>query len=219
MRRAGHRLGELRRLERECLRENGAGQVFLKVPLGKMHNERLVPLDATTLAIVEELRRRSRPESPWLIEGARQRPLSAEPYRTELARLGGDIPLPEPLTSHRLRHTFATSLLSGGMSLTGIMRLLGHRDQRMTLRDTQIGDETVGREYFEALSRVSERYDLARGQLDDRRELDPDQVLRDLARWVTKHLCEGRLDAQVRLVLRRLEALRVLLAQLREPRG
>ena len=60
MRRAGLRLGELRRLERECLRENGAGQVFLKVPLGKMHNERLVPLDATTLAIVEELRRRGR---------------------------------------------------------------------------------------------------------------------------------------------------------------
>ena len=219
MRRTGLRLGELQRLERECLRENGAGQTFLKVPLGKMLNERLVPLDATTLGLVQELRSRARPESKWLIEGARERPLSAQMYRAELSRLGSDIPLPEPLTSHRLRHTFATSLLSGGMSLTGIMRLLGHRDQRMTLRYAQIGDETVGREYFEALARVSERYDLARGLIDDRTELDPDQVLRDLARWVTKHLCEGRLEAQGRLVLRRLEALRVLLAQLRETRG
>jgi hypothetical protein len=181
-----------------------------------MLNERLVPLDATTLGLVRELRSRARPESQWLIEGARQRPLSAQMYRAELSRLGGDLPLPEKLTSHRLRHTFATSLLSGGMSLTGIMRLLGHRDQRMTLRYAQIGDETVGREYFEALNRVSERYDLARGQPDEQRALDPDQVLRDLARWVTKHLCQGRLEAQGRLVLRRLEALRLLLVQFRE---
>jgi integrase/recombinase XerD len=219
MRRTGLRLGELQRLERECLRENGAGQTFLKVPLGKMLNERLVPLDATTLGLVRELRSRARPESQWLIEGARQRPLSAQMYRAELSRLGGDLPLPEKLTSHRLRHTFATSLLSGGMSLTGIMRLLGHRDQRMTLRYAQIGDETVGREYFEALNRVSERYDLARGQPDEQRALDPDQVLRDLARWVTKHLCQGRLEAQGRLVLRRLEALRLLLVQFRESKG
>ena len=219
MRRTGLRLGELQRLERECLRENGAGQTFLKVPLGKMNNERLVPLDATALGIVQELRRRGRPESKWLIEGARQRPLSAQMYRAELSRLGGDLPLPEPLTSHRLRHTFATSLLSGGMSLTGIMRLLGHRDQRMTLRYAQIADETVGREYFEALSRVSERYGLVRDQLEHGPELDPDQVLRDLTRWVTKHLCGGPLEAQARLVLRRMEALRVLLAQLRKPGG
>lgn len=95
------------------------------------------------------------------------------------------------------------------MSLTGIMRLLGHRDQRMTLRYAQIGDETVGREYFEALSRVSERYGLVRDQLEHGPELDPDQVLRDLTRWVTKHLCGERLEAQGRLLLRRVEALRV----------
>jgi hypothetical protein len=94
-----------------------------------------------------------------------------------------------------------------------------HRGAQSSPQYTQIGDDTVGREYFEALSRVSERYDLARGQPDDRRELDPDQVLRDLARWVTKHLCEGHLEDQGRLVLRRLEALRVLLAQLREARS
>jgi len=49
-------------------------------------------------------------------------------------RLAEDLPLPEPLTTHRLRHTFATSLMNGGMSLVGIMKLLDHRDYRMTLR-------------------------------------------------------------------------------------
>jgi hypothetical protein len=50
--------------------------------------------------------------------------------------------------------------MNGGMSLLGIMKLLGHRDRRMALRYTQIADETVGREYFEALTRIAERYEL-----------------------------------------------------------
>jgi site-specific recombinase XerD len=45
-----------------------------------------------------------------------------------LTKIGGDLPLSERLTTHRLRHSFATSLMNGGMSLMGIMKLLGHRD-------------------------------------------------------------------------------------------
>jgi integrase len=80
------------------------------------------------------LQQRAREDSPWLIEGARERPVSVETYQATLYGLAGDLPLAEPLTSHRLRHTFATSLMNGGMSLPGIMKLLGHRDHRMTLR-------------------------------------------------------------------------------------
>ena len=35
-------------------------------------------------------------------------------------------------------HTYATELLAAGMSLPGVMRLLGHHDFRMTLRYTAI---------------------------------------------------------------------------------
>lgn len=52
MRRAGLRLGELRRLEHDCVRDDHAGGRFLKVPLGKLNNERLVPLDPKTLEAV-----------------------------------------------------------------------------------------------------------------------------------------------------------------------
>jgi hypothetical protein len=49
------------------------------------------------------------------------------------------------------------------------MKLLGHRDHRMTLRYTAITDETVHREYFEALDRVKQRYTQAQPEAGRRR--------------------------------------------------
>ena len=138
MRRTGLRVGELRRLARDCVRTDHRGDHFLKVPLGKLDNERLVPLDQSALAAAAELQRRAREQSFWLIEGTRARPVGKSRYQETLVKLAGDLPLSEPLTTHRLRHTFAASLINGGMSLMGIMKLLGHRDYRMTLRYTQI---------------------------------------------------------------------------------
>jgi hypothetical protein len=74
MRRTGLRVGELRRLARDCVRADHSGNHFLKVPLGKLDNERLVPLAESALAAAAELQRRAREQSCWLIEGARARP-------------------------------------------------------------------------------------------------------------------------------------------------
>jgi integrase len=57
MRNTGLRIGELSALELNCIRSDDAGNVFLKVPLGKMNNERLVPIDESTLAVVERPRK------------------------------------------------------------------------------------------------------------------------------------------------------------------
>lgn len=218
MRRTGLRIGELRRLERDCVRVDHSGGHFLKVPLGKMNNERLVPLDPTTLSAVAELQAQAQDqESGWLIEGARSRPVSIATFQSNLVRVAGDMSLAEPLTTHRLRHSFATSLMNGGMSLIGIMKLLGHRDQRMTMRYAQIADETVGREYFEALSRVSERY----ATIGAATEVvsDPLELLQDVIRWLAKELCVGRTERHARLLIRRLEAARDDLGALRSEAG
>jgi site-specific recombinase XerD len=215
MRRTGLRIGELSRLERDCVRKDHVGGRFLKVPLGKLYNERLVPLDSTAIATLAQLRRLGSADSPWLIEGARDRPVSAQTYRQMLMKVGGDMPLSEPLTPHRLRHSFATSLMNGGMSLLGIMKLLGHRDQRMSLRYTAIADETVGREYFEALTRVAERYDLRNAEVAGHVEADPTGIIEAAISWVVKHLCHGPVGARARLLVRRLEAAREELEELR----
>jgi site-specific recombinase XerD len=207
MRRTGLRIGELRRLERNCVRDDHSGNHFLKVPLGKLNNERLVPLDDATLAAIHELQDRTRDDSPWLIEGARHRPVHILTYRSTLRNLGGDLPLAEPLTTHRLRHTYATALMNGGMSLPGIMKLLGHRDHRMTLRYTQIADATVHREYFEALSRIADRYAMVQPDPDSV-ELDPVALLEDVIRWVRKNLWVPRCERGVKLLIRRLEGAR-----------
>lgn len=208
MRRTGLRVGELRRLERECVRADENGKSFLKVPLGKMNNERLVPLDDATLAAVTELQRRARLDHPYLVQGARGRPIARSTYQSTLTKIGGDLPLSERLCTHRLRHSFATSLMNGGMSLLGIMKLLGHRDFRMTLRYTQIVDETVGREYFEALSRIAGRYELPRGDLADIVNLDVVTLVQSVISWITNNLCNGPLAHKARLLARRLEQAR-----------
>ncbi len=175
-----------------------------------------MPLDDTTLTVISELQRRARQQSPWLVEGARHgRPISGNCHQSTLLKIGGDLPLPERLTTHRLRHTFATSLINGGMSLMGIMRLLGHRDYRMTLRYTKIVDETVGREYFEALSRVAERYQLRRSDQVDVADLDAVALVQGAISWITKNLCQGPLGHRARLLARRLESARDDLEELR----
>ena len=62
------------------------------------------------------------------------------------------------MTTHRLRHTYATSMLAGGMSLPSVMRILGHSDYRMTLRYAAITDSTVFTEFAAALVHNAERY-------------------------------------------------------------
>jgi hypothetical protein len=104
--------------------------------------------------------------------------------------------------------------MNGGMSLPGIMKLLGHRDHRMTLRYTQIADATVHREYFEALDHIAGRYALTPADLEAV-EIDPSTLLIDAIRWVKKNFCVNGLERGGKLLIRRLEGALVELEALR----
>ena len=71
MRNTGLRVGELAALSHDCIREDETGRRFLKVPLGKLNNERLVPLDEPTYQLVRQLQQEGRPERQWLLESVR----------------------------------------------------------------------------------------------------------------------------------------------------
>jgi hypothetical protein len=89
----------------------------------------------------------------------------------------------------------------------------------MTLRYTRISDETLGREYFEALTHVTERYELSRPESSgDSAALssDPGQLLRDAIQWVNKHLSVGPSAPQAKLLAHRLRTARDELQRLRQ---
>ena len=65
-----------------------------------------------------------------------------------------DLTTSERIHLHRLRHTFATEMLSAGMSLYGTMHILGHRHAGTTLIYAAIVQATVREEYFAAIEKL-----------------------------------------------------------------
>lgn len=210
MRRTGLRIGELRNLEYHCLRADRR-HPLLKVPLGKLNNERLVPLDASAVELIRRLQSTAPRSRSWLVAGAGGARLSYDRIRRLLKIHSHGLADPVRITSHRLRHTYATEMLGAGMSLPGLMRLLGHRDYHMTLRYAALTPETVSKEYDEALAQLATKYQLPARSPTAESAPEPGRILEDLARLLRKHLSSHQ---AIRALLKRIARLRhdVLLA-------
>lgn len=214
MRQTGLRIGELASLESNCVRHDPSNNRFLKVPLGKLDNERLVPISEHTFQLIEKLRGGCLPTSEYLLESAPGQKLHQNKLRQALSEVSQNLVTNEPITSHRLRHTYATSLLNAGMSLVGVMKLLGHRDFRMTLRYTAITQETVGKEYHEALKQLQGKYGSIAKQATNG-ELDPIKSLTDIMAWIQKDLAYTQNQKRTAgLLLKRLRRIQAELQQL-----
>ena len=194
MRRTGLRIGELIMLPHQCIRADHAGNLFLKVPLGKLATERLVPLDPKTAKLVSRLRREGPRKRSLLLLSSTGKRTRYEFYRQALATACRGLTFAEPMTTHRLRHTYATSLLGAGMSLPSVMRLLGHSDYRMTLRYAAITDSTVTAEFAAAMAHTAERYPTLTTSSATPPSLDPVKTLADLVRYLHKRVDDQGLD-------------------------
>jgi len=207
MRRTGLRIGELIALPYLCIRTDHSGNTLLKVPLGKLATERLVPLGRPTVALVSRLRRAGPRNRALLLVTAAGRKTHYECYRQALRKACRGIQFAEPMTTHRLRHTFATSLLAAGMNLPALMRLLGHTDYRMTLRYAEVTGTTVFAEYAAATERMAERYPSITSTASTPASSAPEpmSLLSDVARYVQKCMQDDDLDRDsARKLLRRL---------------
>lgn len=170
LRATGMRIGELLDLERDCLMDFGAHGTWLRVPLGKLATERMVPLEADTMAVLDawtDIRgpqrpiphpKHGRPVDFLFLEGG-ARPTGWR-LRKGLLRAATDAGLhgtdgqPLKVTPHQLRHTYGTELINGGMSLQALMALLGHVSPEMILRYAKLANPTIRAAYDEALAKV-----------------------------------------------------------------
>jgi integrase len=157
----GLRIGELVDLEMDCVHEIPGQGAWLKVPLGKLNSERMVPLDDETVALVDRIvahrspgRALPHPRTGQLTDFLLThygRRVTVYHLREVITRVAHDAGLPHT-TPHQLRHTYATALVNAGVSLQSLMALLGHVSAEMSLRYGRLFDATVKAEYERALT-------------------------------------------------------------------
>lgn len=159
----GIRHGELLNLKLDCVhsyRINGQEKVFLKVPLGKLKTERMVPLHPDAVLAIDELvvaRGKCRP-LPDLYDSNQPAEFLFVKYgkcistgyithglprlikKLNLRDQNGNL---EKISSHQFRHTRATWLINHGMDVWSLMSFLGHKSPEMSLRYAKLFDSTV----------------------------------------------------------------------------
>jgi integrase len=97
------RIGELLDLELDCVHEVPGAGTWLKIPLGKLDTERMVPIDEDTLELVDRILAHRLPGKPVLFMLTHQgRRVSVDVLRDELARAATEAGL-KSVTPHQLR--------------------------------------------------------------------------------------------------------------------
>ena len=132
LRGTGLRVGELLDLELDAVADFGPAGTWLRVPLGKLNTERMVPLDAVTIVVLDEwfAHRRQQRAMPHPRDGRPTDFVFVEngrhlgPARIQkglrdairAAGLTGPSGQPIRVVAHQLRHTYATSLEPAGVA-------------------------------------------------------------------------------------------------------
>jgi site-specific recombinase XerD len=127
---SGLRLSELIHLE---VKDIDSSKMQIRVRQGKGGKDRNVVLSQTLLEALRRYFRQYRPVH-WLFYGqSPQQPLDDRTVQRLVRGLSERAGLREGVTTHTLRHSFATHLLEDGAELPYIQELLGHRNVKTTM--------------------------------------------------------------------------------------
>lgn len=154
IRATGIRIGECIDLALDCLRPLGPDQWALHVPLGKLHTERLVPVDDEVRQMVARILSlrtlASAPSANFLLPRGSGHDALYQTLVLALAQAAKRAGCSCRPTPHQLRHTYASEMVRLGVGLPALMQLLGHTDIRMTLRYVQVTQQDLQREFHAA---------------------------------------------------------------------
>jgi hypothetical protein len=151
--RTGMRVGELGALRDDAVFRR-SDTFWLRIPIGKLHNDRNVPLHPVLVELIDDYRAWRGPSPSGLLvvrdDGRAFDRRTIHRYVAAVARRAGT----GHVHPHQLRHTLATQLINRGMSLEAIAELLGHHSPRMTLVYARISNDLVAQQYFRAMQAV-----------------------------------------------------------------
>jgi integrase len=156
LRHTGMRIGECADLSFDCLRPVGPQRWAIHVPLGKLKTERMVPVDAFVVRLVERLRLlRSQdplPADGFLLARPSSRDALLGNLRTFWRHIVASVGINTRIVPHQLRHSYGTEMARAGVTLPAVMKLLGHLKPEMTLRYLQVTVLDLEREFHMARS-------------------------------------------------------------------
>jgi site-specific recombinase XerD len=155
--RTGLRVSEYTTLSADAVVHIGAAP-WLHVPVGKLREDRYLPLHPNLLTLIDDYRAAYvPPDHPLLLPRENGRPLDRHTVTRFINKAATRAGLPH-IHPHQLRHTLATQAINRGMSLEAIAAMLGHRSLDMTLRYAKIANRTVADEYFAVTDKVEALY-------------------------------------------------------------
>ena len=153
--RTGLRVGELCALTADAVVLLN-GRHWLRVPIGKLHNDRYVPLHPQLVELLDEHQAGRCDDLDRLITW-KGRPLNRHQITRILNRITKQAGIGH-VHPHQLRHTLATQAINRGMSLEAIAAMLGHKTLRMTLVYARVADQTVADAYDTVTDQVDALY-------------------------------------------------------------
>lgn len=154
--RTGMRVGELCDLDADAVTQIGDAH-WLRIPVGKLHNDRYVPLHPHLVELIATYQREVAPHVHGRLLSGQNGPLdryAVQRWINAIAKRAG-IGHVHP---HRLRHTLATQAINRGMSIEAIAALLGHRSLDMTRQYARISNRVVADEYEAVTAKVEALY-------------------------------------------------------------
>ena len=153
-----HARRRARRTRRRRHGPQGRRSIGSASPIGKLHNDRYVPLLPMLVDLIVEYQAvRGRSRSGHLLERDDGRPFDRRTIHRYVASVAKRAGIGH-VHPHQLRHTLATQSINRGMSLEAIAALLGHRSMDMTLIYARISDDTVADAYFKVTEAVEAQY-------------------------------------------------------------
>lgn len=121
---------------------------------GKGRKERVVPVGAPALAAIQRYRQEAQVNAGPLFINKSRRRISTRSIWLLLKRYLRHTSIPQNVSPHKLRHSFATHLLDAGADLRSVQSLLGHASLSTTQIYTHVTVERLKKAYDDAHPRA-----------------------------------------------------------------